>query len=170
MFSTDFFFKYETQNVATTAKPAKPTISAKPVPSLTVNTPVVAKHKEKTQEPPTPKPKASRISFSESDSDSDSDSESDSKPEKKMPPMKPAKTKPVRKLKVVQSDDEDEVSQPRVQAIHKILSKPLHRSIPDIQPRKTVMSQLWNEARKKNITGFNRMKKADLEKAIKDAT
>jgi len=60
----------------------------------------------------------------------------------------------------------EEEPAPRLRVIHRLLSKPNPEDAAPKPKRVTAMSELWKQANAKGITGYNRMKKVDLEKAL----
>ena len=86
----------------------------------------------------------------------------DAKPKPAPEPVPKSDTKP-------ESDDE---KPRRLKVIQRLLEKsevpkPQAETLEAPKPKKTtIMSKLWSEARAKQIPGYNRMKRADLELAL----
>ena len=87
-------------------------------------------------------------------------------PEPKPEPKPKPAPKPKAEAVVHVAPVVEEEPAPRLRVIHRLLSKPNPEDAAPKPKRVTAMSQLWKQAQAKGITGYNRMKKVDLEKAL----
>ena len=87
-------------------------------------------------------------------------------PEPKPEPKPKPAPKPKAEAVVHVTPIVEEEPAPRLRVIHRLLSKPNPEDAVPKPKRVTAMSELWKQANAKGITGYNRMKKVDLEKAL----
>jgi len=87
-------------------------------------------------------------------------------PEPKPEPKPKPTPKPKAEAVVHVAPVVEEEPAPRLRVIHRLLSKPNPEDAAPKPKRVTAMSELWKQANAKGITGYNRMKKVDLEKAL----
>ena len=87
-------------------------------------------------------------------------------PEPKPEPKAKPTPKPKAEAVVHVAPVVEEEPAPRLRVIHRLLSKPNPEDAAPKPKRVTAMSELWKQANAKGITGYNRMKKVDLEKAL----
>ena len=87
-------------------------------------------------------------------------------PEPKPEPKPKPTPKPKAEAVVHVAPVVEEEPAPRLRVIHRLLSKPNPEDAAPKPKRVTAMSELWKQANSKGITGYNRMKKVDLLKAL----